>query len=258
MSGKHGIIVLGSTAVAMRRLVISDIHANLTALEAVLSAAAGQWDEIWCLGDLVGYGPRPNECVALLREHPHFSLSGNHDWAALGKLDSSDFNHEARTAVLWTGDALTEETRAYLDGLPTMAALDAYTLAHGSPRHPLWEYVFDYQTAAENFAYFETAVCLVGHTHMPMFVVEQAAHDLLVQEPQPGQEFALLQGKFMINPGSVGQPRDEDPRAAYGLLDTKAHTWQFFRVDYDVEETQRQMRQERLPEALVARLGYGW
>ena len=159
---------------------------------------------------------------------------------------------------MWTADALTEETRAYLDALPTMATLDSYTLAHGSPRHPLWEYVLDYQTAAENFAYFETAVCLVGHTHMPMFVVEQAPDDLLVREPALGQKFMLRQDKCMINPGSVGQPRDEDPRAAYGLLDTKARTWQFFRVDYDVEKTQRQMRQEGLPEALVARLSSGW
>jgi len=242
----------------MRRLILSDIHANLVALEAVLKAAAGQWEEVWCLGDLVGYGPRPNECVVLVREQKHFSLSGNHDWAVLGKLDSSEFNYEAQTAVSWTRNTLTEDTRAYLETLPAMAVVDSFTLAHGSPRHPVWEYVMEYETAAENFAYFETQVCLLGHTHMPMFVMEQAGGDLFGLEPEPGKVVSLGQERCMINPGSVGQPRDNDPRAAYAILDTTARTWEFMRVDYDIAETQRQIRQEGLPDALASRLSRGW
>lgn len=241
----------------MRRLVISDIHSNLAALEAVLAAAAGQWDELWCLGDLVGYGPRPNECVALLREQPHASLSGNHDWAALGKLDISEFNHEARTAVLWTRDTLTTETRAYLETLPALNSLAGVTMAHGSPRYPVWEYVLDIETAAENFAYFETPLCLVGHTHVPLAVLGER-DDFWMLDTAVGEVLSWGEARCLINPGSVGQPRDEDPRAAYGLLDLQAGTWEFCRVDYDIAETQRQMRQEGLPEVLAARLRYGW
>jgi hypothetical protein len=134
----------------MRLLIISDIHANLTAFEHVLADAEGEWDKIWCLGDLIGYGPDPNECVALLRQHDHISLSGNHDWAVLGKLDANTFNHEARQAIDWTRAALTEETRDYLDALPTMRVDGAFTLAHASPRQPVWEYILDAHTAAIN------------------------------------------------------------------------------------------------------------
>ncbi|MDX1414743.1 MAG: metallophosphoesterase family protein [Candidatus Promineifilaceae bacterium] len=242
----------------MRVLVISDIHANLVAFETVLEEAQDQWDIIWCLGDLVGYGPRPNECVALLREHEHISLSGNHDWAALDKLDLDDFNEEAQIAISWTREAMSEETREYLDALPPKRIVDNFTLAHASPRGPVWEYIMDYETALANFAHFETPVCLVGHTHIPVLLAKKGADDLAVLEPTYQETIYLEDTRVIINPGSVGQPRDSDPRAAYALLDTEQLTWEFYRVVYPIEQTQEQIRAAGLPPPLAARLAYGW
>lgn len=243
----------------MRILVISDIHANLAAFQAVLEDAAGRWDQIWCLGDLIGYGPKPNECVTLLQEYDHISLSGNHDWAALGKLDIDDFNEEARMAVLWTRAALSPEVFDYLDALPAKRALEQFTLAHGSPRHPVWEYVLDRGTAAANFAFFDTPYCLIGHSHIPLFFTGTESANV-TSSPVAYNEPLFLdeESRHMINPGSVGQPRDGDPRAAYALLNTESMSWEFNRVSYPIEETQRQMRQQNLPEPLVERLAYGW
>src|SRR5579864_9840272 len=151
----------------MRVLIISDIHANLAAFETVLADAKGAWDYVWCLGDVVGYGPDPNECVELLRTLPNLCLAGNHDWAALGRLDIRTFNADARKAVHWTQEILKPENIAYLDALPTTFVLGPYTLAHGSPREPVWEYILDPLIAALNFPHFETPYCLVGHTHTP-------------------------------------------------------------------------------------------
>lgn len=242
----------------MRILLLSDIHANLPAFKAVLTAVEGQWDQIWCLGDLVGYGPNPNECIALLREFDHVSLSGNHDWAALGKLNISEFNDDARAVVRWTRSVLEPESRAYLDSLPPKRVQDGFTLAHASPRHPVWEYVLDYNTAAANFAYFATPCCLIGHTHVPMHIVEREPGDLTMEPTVHDDWISLENQKALLNPGSVGQPRDDDPRAAYALLDTEQLAWKFGRVSYPIEETQEQMRQEGFPYALVERLSYGW
>lgn len=242
----------------MRILVLSDVHANLAAFKAVLADAAGQWDQIYYLGDLVGYGPNPNECVELLRQYDHIALSGNHDWAALGKLDISDFNPEARRAVLWTRDMLSEESFAFLDALPAMRTEGPFTLAHGSPRHPVWEYILDYETAAANFEYFDTPYCLVGHTHVPLLIAERKDDDLFVLTPTYQETVYLEDTRVIINPGSVGQPRDSDPRAAYGLLNLEDLTWEFHRVEYPIEETQEQMIEFDLPRPLVTRLAYGW
>lgn len=242
----------------MRILVISDVHANLAAFQAVLAAAAGKWDKIWYLGDLVGYGPNPNECVELLRQHEHLALSGNHDWAALGKLDINDFNEDARTAVFWTRDRLTEESLAYLDSLPAKRVEGAFTLAHASPRHPVWEYILDYETALENFDHFDTPYCLVGHTHVPILVAEKEGDDLFIYVPDYKETIYLEDTRVIINPGSIGQPRDSDPRAAYALLNLEDLTWEFHRVNYPIVETQAQMRSFGLPEALVLRLDHGW
>lgn len=242
----------------MRVLVVSDIHANLVAFETVLKDALNKWDIIWCLGDIVGYGPKPNECLELLRQHEHISLSGNHDWAALGKLAIDGFNEEAQTAVLWTRNVITEETRTFIDALPPKLVVDSFTLAHGSPRGPVWEYILDYDTALENFAYFDTPYCLVGHTHLPVLVAEKEPNKLAVFNPTYKETIYLEDTRVIINPGSVGQPRDSDPRAAYALLDTEKLTWEFYRVDYPIEKTQEQMRDAGLPESLAARLAYGW
>lgn len=243
----------------MRYLIVSDIHANQTALEAVL-ADAGEYDLIWCLGDLVGYGPSPNECVERLREFPHISLAGNHDWAALGKLDIASFNSDARTASVWTQQELSTASREYLDSLLTNTVEGQFTLAHASPRQPVWEYVLDPLIAQRNFAYFQTPFCLVGHTHMPI-IFHQPTDDpdgcetWLPPFPQP---LSLeIKGQLIINPGSVGQPRDGDSRASYAILDTEAMTWEHRRVEYAIEITQERMRARDLPPRLVERLEYG-
>lgn len=242
----------------MRILVLSDVHANLAAFEAVLADSAGKWDKIWFLGDLVGYGPNPNECVELLRQYEHTALSGNHDWAALDKLDISGFNDEARKAVLWTRNTLTEESTAFLDALPAKLLQDQFTMAHASPRHPVWEYILDYETAAENFQHFTTPYCLVGHTHIPILIAEDKDDELLVLTPTYRETIYLEETRTIINPGSVGQPRDSDPRASYALLNIEDLTWEFHRVEYPIEETQAQIREHGLPDALAARLAYGW
>ena len=242
----------------MRYLVVSDIHANLAALEAVL-ADAGPFDAIWCLGDVVGYGPDPNDCVVLLRQHNLLCLAGNHDWAALGKLDLNTFNADARAAVAWTQRMLDAEARVYLGSLPSLRQAGQFTLAHGSPRQPLWEYILDPLVADLNFMHFEGLYCLVGHTHASVIFEQDAlCIGCLIRPPRYKEPVPLAGSRLIINPGSVGQPRDSDPRAAYGLLDLEAMTWEHRRVAYPIEDTQSRMRQHGLPHRLVARLKYGW
>lgn len=242
----------------MRVLVLSDIHANLAALDQVLDEA-GEWDTVWCLGDVVGYGPEPNACVARLRDlQPEYWLAGNHDWAALGKLDIADFNPMARLAALWTRQQLTPANVAFLETLPTyVRASDQFTLTHGSPRHPIWEYVLNTRTAAANFAHFDTPYCLVGHTHVPA-IYRQLNGRVNVPAHSLGEPVQLANGRSIINPGGVGQPRDGDPRASYLMLDTEALTVTYHRVAYPIQETQARMTQAGLPSRLITRLSYGW
>lgn len=242
----------------MRILIISDIHANLTAFETVLKDAKGEWEYVWCLGDVVGYGPDPNECVDLLRTLPHLCLAGNHDWAALGRLDIRTFNPDARKAVSWTRETLTPQNTAYLDALPTTFVIGDYTLAHGSPREPVWEYILEPLIAALNFPHFETPFCLVGHTHQPV-IYELIGDDGETEAIAPVYRQARhLHGRQIINPGSVGQPRDANPDAAYAILDVETHVWEHRRVAYDVASVQQRMRSHGMPERLVSRLEHGW
>ena len=242
----------------MRYLIISDIHANYAALEAVL-ADAGPFDKIWCLGDLVGYGPQPNECITRLRKFPLTCLVGNHDWAVIGKLDLRYFNNEARTACVWTRNALTPENRAYLESLPAMCVESGYTLAHGSPSHPIEEYILDATSAEHNFAAFDTRVCLVGHTHWPTAFWQDDSRDhfCFPRPPLWRQPITLDAGRWIINPGSVGQPRDGNPRACYALLNIETNVWEYRRVAYSVEETQLRMREHGLSKRLIDRLASG-
>ena len=242
----------------MRHLIVSDIHANLAAFEAVL-ADAGEFDLIWCLGDLVGYGPDPNECVERLRELPHVSLAGNHDWAALGKLDLRFFNVEARMSCEWTQAVLNADNLAYLKTLPPISIKEDYTLAHGSPRQPIEEYILDPLSAEYNFSAFQTNVCLVGHTHWPTsYYQSNEDHTFCVQRPPRWNErTSLNNGRWIVNPGSVGQPRDGNPDAAYALLDVQTGEWEFRRVPYPVEQTQQKMRQHHMPNRLIERLAVG-
>jgi predicted phosphodiesterase len=243
----------------MRYLIISDIHANQAAFSAVL-ADAGSFDFIWCLGDLVGYGPDPNECVARLREYDHFSLAGNHDWAALGKLDIRSFNSDARMASIWTQSELSPASREYLDALPTHVEKDLFTLAHASPRQPIWEYVLDPLIAQRNFTYFDTPFCLVGHTHIPVIFCRDDENPNGCKTMVPPFNGAVpldTERRLILNPGSVGQPRDGNPDASYAILDSDAMTWEHRRVSYAIEITQERMRARELPPRLIERLDFG-
>lgn len=239
-------------------LVISDIHANITAFEAVLEAAE-PYDEIWCLGDTVGYGPDPNECIHRLRELPNLTcLIGNHDAAALGNIDLNSFNREARSSAHWTQNAITPESRQFLLSLPERSTMGSVTLAHGSPRSPVWEYILDIDSALENLDYFDTAFCAIGHTHVPVvFQKLEGEEEMLFHLIRDGDQIEL-QARTLLNPGSVGQPRDHDPRAAYAIYDPVQDTWTSHRVRYDIASVQNRMRQAGLPPRLVNRLAEGW
>jgi len=242
----------------MRVLVVSDIHSNLHALEAVLEDA-GEFDILWSLGDVVGYGPRPNDCIARLEEYHHLAIPGNHDWGVLGKIDLSDFNRDARIANLWTRERLIPSSRSYLETLPETIVEQDFTLAHGSPRHPIWEYLFHVEIARINFQYFETRICLVGHTHVPVIFWLRSDTSRCEIVPMPENvRVQLAEGRYIINPGSVGQPRDGDPRAAYMLIDTETLVIEPRRVAYDIAQTQEEMRQAGLPARNIARLDLGW
>jgi len=244
----------------MRYLVLSDIHSNLEAFEAVLEDA-GPVDQVWCLGDVVGYGPDPNACVELLRSLPHLCIAGNHDWATLGKLDLRDFNPDAREANLWSREQIAPENLAYLKALPETLVEGAFTLVHGSPRHPIWEYIIYASTAQDNSTYFDTPVCFVGHTHIPViFCLSNKDGKEACETMPPSLNSPRLMGqeRLIINPGSVGQSRDGDPRASYVILDEESLTFEHRRVVYPVERTQAKMMEHNLPLRLVLRLGYGW
>jgi predicted phosphodiesterase len=242
----------------MRVLVISDIHANLTALEAVLGEA-GECEAVWCLGDLVGYGPDPNECIERVRNLPNLQcVVGNHDAAALRQIDAETFNPEARLAIMWTQKALTEESKAFLNGLPEKIQAADVTITHGSPRHPVWEYLLDARTATLNFDYFDTSLCFVGHTHLPVIYALQDEHSLaLLSIPEPNQALTLP-GRAIVNPGSVGQPRDRDPRASFAVYDTESNIWDYRRAAYDIPAVQERMLKAGLPERHIHRLAAGW
>ena len=245
----------------MRYLIISDIHANLAAFETVLDDANGLYDEVWCLGDMVGYGPNPNKCVELLLTlNPAICLAGNHDWAALDKLDIGDFNDDAHFTALWTRNQLNDDVRKYLKSLPVGVINQHFTLAHASPRHPIWEYIISPKVAQPNFKHFDTPYCFVGHSHIPMTFREAEEPDTMCEALIPGLDYETLEldrQRLIINPGSVGQPRNDDPRAAYGILDTDAQTFEQRRVEYPVEETQELMKSLQFPVHTWRRLSFG-
>jgi diadenosine tetraphosphatase ApaH/serine/threonine PP2A family protein phosphatase len=242
----------------MRILVISDIHANLTALEAVLADAAS-FDAVWCLGDLVGYGPDPNECIQLVCQLPGLvCLIGNHDAAVIGLIDIGSFNQEARAAVRWTQRVLTEASEAYLRSLPEIHVAGEVTLAHGSPRQPVWEYLLDTRTATQNFAYFSTPFCFVGHSHLPvLFQMNDGWRHADLAVPEALRCYEMIP-RAIFNPGSVGQPRDRDPRAAYAIYDSEAMTWTLRRVAYEIPAVQERMLSAGLPDRHIVRLSAGW
>jgi diadenosine tetraphosphatase ApaH/serine/threonine PP2A family protein phosphatase len=242
----------------MRVLVISDVHANLDALDAVLDDA-GMFEAVWCLGDLVGYGPDPNECVNRVREFTElFCIGGNHDKAAIGDLDLDAFNGEARRALEWTNNQVSADTRKYLHELPEQLTRESFTLVHGSPRRPLWEYLLDAPRVQSAFSSFHTPYCLVGHSHVAIAFQLNERNRCIPLLPSHASVFQLGFQRMILNPGSVGQPRDQDPRAAYSLLDTESLQWEWRRVKYDVQAVQARMRLADLPPRLILRLAEGW
>ena len=244
----------------MRCAILADIHGNLAAFRAVLEDLhrRGPVDRIWCLGDTVGYGPHPRECIALLRQHDHLCVAGNHDWAAVGNIDTSYFNPDAAAASQWTAEQLTPEDINYLRGLPLTLRESDFTLVHGSPREPIWEYLLSTRSAQENFVLFDTRFCLIGHSHAPL--VFELGRDGVCQHRQlPGDQPLGGEGnRLIINCGSVGQPRDGDPRASYAVLDTEGAAIRHHRIAYDITATQQSMRQAGLPVRLINRLSLGW
>ena len=250
----------------MRILVISDIHSNLTALEAVL-ADAGKINGVWCLGDIIGYGPDPNECINLVQKLPNLScIIGNHDAAGLKQIDPATFNTEARQAIIWTQDALSPDNRAFLESLPEVITRPMIgdqtdpnvTLVHGSPRQPVWEYLLDAHHATNNFSYFNTAYCFVGHTHLPVLFHYTDNHRPARLIMLKSDSVIRLTHRAIINPGSVGQPRDRDSRAAYAIYNSEEQTIAYHRVDYDIVAVQKRMLDYQLPERHIRRLESGW
>ncbi|MBU0495023.1 MAG: metallophosphatase family protein [Chloroflexi bacterium] len=263
----------------MRYAIVSDIHANLAALRAVLDDL-GTIERLWCLGDVVGYGPDPNECIGLLRSLPHIAVAGNHDWGVIGEIPLSEFNNDARQACEWTREQLTPANVDYLSQLPTTIVQSDFTLVHGSPREPVWEYLLYPRAAQQNFGHFQTPYCLVGHTHVPtvfqgpaligrvdgsvtrpfhqMLGLGQAESELPEALIRPEAPLQLGQRRLIINPGSVGQPRDGSPSASYAIYDSNRQTIEYHRVPYPVEETQARMQAAGLSERLINRLSQGW
>lgn len=245
----------------MRVGVVTDIHSNLVALNAVL-ADMGPTDAIWCLGDIVGYGPWPNECIALLRERDATVIGGNHDLAAIGSslVSVEDFNGDAGDATRWTSAALTAESRTFLQSLAPIAQVnDQVTLAHGTPREPVWEYLMSGGQAAASLTYFSTSLCLVGHTHIPSLFIEQEDGSVGVGYMEAGSRHEMAEQRCLANPGSVGQPRDRDPRAAYMMVELNGAgpILEWRRVDYDIPATQAEMRRVGLPRFFIERLEQG-
>ena len=238
--------------------MLSDVHANLVALETVM-AAAGEFDEVWNLGDIVGYGPRPGECIDyIVSLNPAASLIGNHDWAAIGRLQLDEFNPVARFATYWTTAQLRTDHMNYLEGLPNRVMEEHWMLVHASPRHPIWEYVYTAKVAHENFQLFDNDVCFLGHTHVQLFITESMAESgRPPAQPHDGFQLEVAEERLIVNPGSVGQPRDNNPDAAFAIYDTEKRVVTFRRVPYDVELTQRQMEDAGLPRPLITRLALG-
>lgn len=232
----------------MRVAVISDIHANLPALETVFTIIDQIGvDRILCLGDIVGYGPFPNECIALVRERCAAVVRGNHDAGAIDELPLDHFNTYGEIAMKWTRKQLTAESAAFLRSQPLMQVVDGITIAHAAPLHPgSWRYIFAWPDAQRCFAAFGTPYCFIGHTHVPVVVGESGS----VNQFRSGE-------RFLINVGSVGQARDGVPRASFGLLDTERGTYDTVRTEYDIEAAARAILQARLPDYLAQRLFLG-
>jgi diadenosine tetraphosphatase ApaH/serine/threonine PP2A family protein phosphatase len=216
----------------------------------------GGFDEVWCLGDVVGYGAEPEACIDLLYQHAVTAVVGNHDRGVLGQVDLRHFNEEAAIAGLWTARRLSPAHKERLSRLPETALKEPFTLVHGSLRAPVWEYLLSTKAAQATFSLLTTPYCLVGHSHVP-FVCRETKHGCAFERWPEGGPLSLGTERLIINPGSVGQPRDGDPRTSYALYDNEANTIAHHRVEYDIAATQEKIRRAGLPEWLAERLSLG-
>jgi predicted phosphodiesterase len=242
----------------MKVAVVSDIHANRHAFEATLEAvASSDASELWCLGDLVGYGAEPDACVELARRHAAVCLAGNHDLAVTGELALGEFSRGASVAAQWTREVIDPENLAFLEGLRPQGQEAEVGLFHASPRDPVWEYVLSSLLAELCLNQQENRICLIGHSHVALSFVRQEG-ELATGEPRrAGTQLDVGDGEWLLNPGSVGQPRDGDPRASWLLLDLDGMAATFHREDYDVAGAAAAIRAARLPDSLAERLEYG-
>lgn len=237
--------------------IYSDIHANMEALDAVLEAMEKEGVERrYCLGDLVGYGPEPNECITKIKSNGDATIAGNHDKAAIDRQLLKDFNKNAALALQWTRGVLTSESIEFLKGLDLEIRWDNASAVHATPDEPgEWLYIMRQSDISRNLAVQTTAVCFIGHSHVPIVFVLDDKKDILI--PDASEVRLQKDWKYLINVGSVGQPRDGDPRAAYGILDTDDHCFRLKRVSYAVEHVQKKMKEKGLPELLIRRLELG-
>jgi predicted phosphodiesterase len=242
----------------MKVAVISDIHGNRQAFEAVLDAVAvSDASELWCLGDLVGYGADPDICVELAREHAAVCLAGNHDLAVTGEIPLDEFSRGASLAAQWTQEVIAPENLAFLAELSPQGQESPIGLYHASPRDPIWEYVLSALLAELCLDRQPDRICLIGHSHVALSFVRHAG-ELATGEPRrEGTQLDLRTGEWLLNPGSVGQPRDGDPRASWLLLDLDGLTASFRRTEYDIAGAAQAIRAARLPDSLAERLEYG-
>jgi predicted phosphodiesterase len=242
----------------MRVAIVSDIHGNRHAFEAVLDAIAGtDCRELWCLGDLVGYGAEPDACVELTREHAAVCLAGNHDLGVRGSIPLEQFSRGAALAATWTRQHITAETLDYLLGLEPQKLDEAVGLYHASPRDPVWEYVLSPLQAELCFDVQVRRISLIGHSHVALSFSRLPGAAATGQTREADQELDLEEGEWLINPGSVGQPRDGDPRAAWLELDLESWRAVYRRTDYDIAGAALAIRAARLPDSLAERLLYG-
>ena len=244
----------------MRYAVLSDIHSNLEALETVLAFLKDKRiDGTICCGDTVGYGPDPVPVLERLAALPNLRIvSGNHDLAALGKIDLEWFNGHAKAAVLWTRERLEPKTRAFLESMPARVEVPEFTAVHGSPRSPAEEYLLSSEQFLANIEHFKASPCFIGHSHLPVFFAKTQSGRVQAGYLKPGAPADVSAGgPWVLNPGSVGQPRDGDPRASFGVYDTAQKSFELFRLDYPIDKVQSKIRKAGLPELLAARLSFG-
>jgi predicted phosphodiesterase len=242
----------------MRVAIVSDIHGNRQAFEAVLEAiASSECEEMWCLGDLVGYGAEPDACVALARQHAAICLAGNHDLGVIGTVPLEDFSRGAALAAQWTRETIEPSTREYLEQLEPQLLDEKVGLYHASPRDPVWEYVLSPLQADLCLDTQQHRICLVGHSHVALSFSRQGGSSATGETRDADVELDLSGGEWLINPGSVGQPRDGDPRAAWLELDVEAPSATYRRVEYDIAGAAAAIRAARLPDSLAERLLYG-